>query len=385
MPFGVGFDIGGLRLQRRRWRRRLQRRLRAEALPCTRAPTRRSSASTPTARSRSTPPARHAGIGIDANRFLLDLSGKVSLLKVLNLDAHLKVEVDHDGLATLDADASPLSTSSASPRCPATSASTPTGDFDIQLNGRHGARLATTSGSRRLQHPGDLASTATPTHDRHYCFELSGSASVKVRAFGISLGRRRPRLRLPPRHRATRDDRPGQDRAQGPRRRSTSGCSRSAAPSTSPSATCSSRRRSWHRAATRTDGTRSWSGRRRRHALPRTSATSRTASRNIGAGRPGRDDHHRADRRHRHRRARSRSAPSAAATTYNARHQGRRQLRRRQRQRRHPRQRQGARRDQRRRRQRRDHQRRHQHLHELASPSACTQLYGNRLHGRDTG
>ena len=65
-----------------------------------------------------------------ARGFLLDMSGKVSVLKVLNFDAHLLIEFKDSTTRaagwTGTCTRTPASTSSASPSCPAASTSTAT-------------------------------------------------------------------------------------------------------------------------------------------------------------------------------------------------------------------------------------------------------------------
>ena len=77
-------------LRRPRCGRGVRRRDRRYAWLCTRSPTRPSSASTPAAASRSTPPPRHVSGSRRAS--CSGISGKVSILKVLNFDANVLIE-----------------------------------------------------------------------------------------------------------------------------------------------------------------------------------------------------------------------------------------------------------------------------------------------------
>ncbi len=123
--------------------------------------------------------------------FLLDISGKLSLLKVLNLDAHLMVYVngsewhlhadagvDFFGLATLSGVVDVYSN----------------GDFRVSLTGRmvlgsddYGlvGNFNFTIYSEHYVYDGSGTTGITGT--TYYRFGVSASASVKVRAFGISL------------------------------------------------------------------------------------------------------------------------------------------------------------------------------------------------------
>ena len=73
-------------------------------------------------------------LGVAANSFLLDLPGKISLLKVLQLDAGLRVEVKNGDAWSLRADASldffGIATLSGSVYLDSE------GGFDVQLRGR---------------------------------------------------------------------------------------------------------------------------------------------------------------------------------------------------------------------------------------------------------
>ena len=120
-------------------------------------------------------------IGIAANTFLLNVSGKISVLKVITFDASMTILVsgnkwqfeadarmDFFGIATLDGHVLIKSN----------------GDFSISLHG------GMTIGSSDFGLRGDFNFYVTSLHNDTtgtYRFDLGGSASVKVRAFGITL------------------------------------------------------------------------------------------------------------------------------------------------------------------------------------------------------
>ena len=123
-------------------------------------------------------------LGIAPKSFLLDLRGKLELLKVLKLDAGLRVEVNGDGWS-LHADASldffGIATLSGSVDLDSE------GGFDVQLRGHM------VIGSSSFGLIGDFhfrvrsqVLERTPFGNT-YIFELSGGASVEARVFGITL------------------------------------------------------------------------------------------------------------------------------------------------------------------------------------------------------
>ena len=191
LEFGVGFNIGGLSFRRRRRRRRLRRRLRAGA--------RRSAPSADADdvrdRRRRHDPDQHdhsARLGIDADdvharrqRQGLAAQGaqprrpphrRGQRQRLLDAPAPAPA-VDFFGIATLSG----------------TSDLDSDGDFDVELNGRMTHRLgrlrAPSATSRiRVTSRRPRTSTAPTTAS---C--SAAAPSVKVRAFGITPGRHRPR------------------------------------------------------------------------------------------------------------------------------------------------------------------------------------------------
>ncbi|HSF97125.1 MAG TPA: calcium-binding protein, partial [Ornithinibacter sp.] len=129
-----------------------------------------------------------------ANSFLLDLNGSVSILKVLNFDAGLRIVVANGGwsfnaFVTLDF----FGIASLS----GTVALNSRGDFSINISGF--LQLGSSSFGLRGDFSFSITScvrggaleiapcSTTPGADGTYVLQLSGSASVKVRAFGITL------------------------------------------------------------------------------------------------------------------------------------------------------------------------------------------------------
>jgi Ca2+-binding RTX toxin-like protein len=124
-------------------------------------------------------------LGVAGQSFVLALTGHIELLKILKFDASITVVVG--GLAGtghwfFDASASidffGIATLSGHVHL------TDTGDFTVSLNGRM------VLGSDDYGIVGEFSIFVQSLHrsDGTYRFELSGSASVKVRAFGITVG-----------------------------------------------------------------------------------------------------------------------------------------------------------------------------------------------------
>ena len=119
-------------------------------------------------------------LGITGHTFVLDVSGKASILKIITFQAGLRIAFTNgawDFRASINADFFGLATLSGSIHL------TSNGDFEISLSGRM------VLGSDDFGIVGNFSISVTSVHrtDGTYVFNLSGSASVKVRAFGISL------------------------------------------------------------------------------------------------------------------------------------------------------------------------------------------------------
>src|SRR5947209_15651211 len=124
-------------------------------------------------------------LGVDAHTFLLDLNGKVEILKVLKFSAQLRIVVTGSSwsfLASASLDFFGIATLSGSVYL------TSDGQFDIQLSG------GMSIGSSSFGISGSFHFRVRSTVDRDnsgnaiYTFELSGGASVNAHIFGISLG-----------------------------------------------------------------------------------------------------------------------------------------------------------------------------------------------------
>ena len=133
-------------------------------------------------------------VGVAANSFLLDLNGSVSILKVLNFEAGLRIVVANGGWsfnAFVTLDFFGLASLSG------TVALNSRGDFSINISGF--LQLGSSSFGLRGDFSFSITScvrggaleiapcSTTPGADGTYVLQLSGSASVKVRAFGITL------------------------------------------------------------------------------------------------------------------------------------------------------------------------------------------------------
>ena len=151
------------------------------------------SRSTPPAPCSSTPATRRT-IGIAGNSFLLDVQGTVSILKVFNFDAGMHFEVGREKANGPQKDNAWFFNAHASVDFFGLASLSGTiflnsdGDFDLQLAGF--MQLGSSSFGLR----GDFAIGITSIHDydpvlstEYYLFRLSGSASVRVRAFGVTL------------------------------------------------------------------------------------------------------------------------------------------------------------------------------------------------------
>src|SRR5439155_1579603 len=125
-----------------------------------------------------------ARLGVAAHSFMLDVLGKVEILKVLKFDTRLHVEVKDNEwsfLASTDVDFFGIITLSGSVALDSK------GNFDVSLKGAMllGSEFFGLKGEFHFRVRSEVIADAIG--NPYFIFELSGGASVQVKVFGITL------------------------------------------------------------------------------------------------------------------------------------------------------------------------------------------------------